>query len=577
MSYLVLARKWRPGGFEDLVGQESISRILTNAIGQGRIAHAYLFSGPKGVGKTTTARILAKALNCEQGPTGKPCGACISCTGIADGSSMDVTEIDGASNNSVNDIRELREHVKYAPAGGKYKIYIIDEAHMLSDAAFNALLKTLEEPPPHVIFVLATTASRKIPATVLSRCQHLPFRRIQTQRIKERLSAISASEGIKISGAALEMIARAADGSMRDSLTILDQLSAFSSDIGESEVKDLLGIADFTALSDLAVSVIRGDRKGIICILNELANKGTDLRSFSKDLMNFLRDLLVAKVVSRPEDMLDYSENEASAIKEILGQTSEDQLTILLGEMIKAESEARSAFSPRIALEAALVRMSFFNALKPLNDALAMIESFVGGSAGRAYNADEAQGAAKTPERATAPDAAVKYPESKKTPQASSAGEFPDDSTNDGGINRDGPDAASLNAKGNASVFWNAAMKMIESKNHLLACKLAEASSELRGNTLFVIFNGGSAIYADAAKDNQRMIETVVSGILGRNISVKVESAKKKTDHPAWLREQILSEPIVREAIELFEGRIVDVRQAEKIENGGNDVKKNAW
>jgi len=264
MSYLVLARKWRPRVFEDLIGQEGITRILSNAISQGKIAHAYLFSGPRGVGKTSTARILAKALNCEKGPDRNPCGSCLSCSAIAEGTSMDVMEIDGASNNSVNDIRDLRERVKYVAAGGGYKVYIIDEAHMLSDAAFNALLKTLEEPPSRVVFVLATTVPRKIPATVLSRCQHLPFKRIPGQKIKARLKMISDSEGINIDDEAIEMIARAADGGMRDSLTILDQVAAFSSDISASDIKDLLGVADFAAISELSRAVLEGDRDRIV-------------------------------------------------------------------------------------------------------------------------------------------------------------------------------------------------------------------------------------------------------------------------------------------------------------------------
>ncbi len=256
MSYLVLARKWRPKTFDELTGQEPIAGILKNAILNNKVAHAYIFSGPRGVGKTSTARILAKALNCVQGPTTEPCGKCPSCVAVADGSSMDVTEIDGASNTGVDNIRDLRERVRYASYGGGYKVYIIDEAHMLSTAAFNALLKTLEEPPAHVIFVLATTEPKKIPATVLSRCQHLPFRRISTQRIKERLRYISGEENLRIADSAFEMIARAADGSMRDSLTILDQIASFSEEISSEDVKDLLGFTDMQTLSHLAEAVI---------------------------------------------------------------------------------------------------------------------------------------------------------------------------------------------------------------------------------------------------------------------------------------------------------------------------------
>jgi DNA polymerase-3 subunit gamma/tau len=368
MSYLVLARKWRPLGFDDLIGQESIIRVLTNSLEQGKIAHAYLFSGPRGVGKTSTARILAKALNCKNGPTPAPCGTCSFCASITDGSSMDVMEIDGASNNSVNDIRDLRERVKYVPSGGRYKVYIIDETHMLSDAAFNALLKTLEEPPPHVVFVLATTAPGKIPATVLSRCQHLPFRRIPGYKIKERLKNIANTEGISITDPALEMVARAADGSLRDSLTILDQISSFSSDINESEVSDLLGITDFGLLSQLSVALIEGKREDMITITSELAEKGADIRSFVRELIQFFRNLLVSSIVKDPGKILDIGTEEIDFIKNILKKTSEEQLTLILSELLSAEIDIKNSSSPRLAFEISLLKASFLKDMKPLKE-----------------------------------------------------------------------------------------------------------------------------------------------------------------------------------------------------------------
>jgi len=571
MSYLVLARKWRPQGFDDLIGQEPISRILQNAISQGRIAHAYLFSGPRGIGKTSTARILAKALNCEKGPTPSPCGVCISCRGIADGSSLDVMEIDGASNNSVNDIRDLRERVRYAPSEGRYKIYIIDEAHMLSDAAFNALLKTLEEPPPHVVFVLATTAARKIPATVLSRCQHLPFRRIPLQRIRERLRAISDSEGINISDRAIEMIARASEGSMRDSLTILDQVSAFTSDIDGSEIKDLLGIADFKALSELSMAIINGDRKRILELIAELADRGTDFKSFSKDLLNFFRDLLVAKVVGRAEGLLDISDSETGVIAEIIRSTSDDYLTVLLSEMIKAEAELRLASSSRVALEMSLLRASFLSTLRPVKEAIEGLESLMAGHAERGSDIPPASPSEKGDNGVSDRIPEGVSPEQQKETLQDYAprNDRQEADSNTGAIEYYTEEPSP--AEGDIRKLL---IKRIETVNHPLSCRLSGAEIRMDGDSIIIAFNGGTAIHADSVKKNIRTIEDAASELMGRKVSVRVDITKKKATRKRENREKILSEPLIKEAIELFEGRVIDIIPSENSDNGGRDVQK---
>jgi len=603
MSYVVLARKWRPQGFPDLIGQEPISRILGNALSQGKIAHAYLFSGPRGVGKTSAARILAKALNCEKGPTPSPCGICASCTAVVDGSSIDVMEIDGASNNSVNDIRDLRERVKYAPAGGRYKVYIIDEAHMLSDSAFNALLKTLEEPPAHVVFVLATTAARKVPATVLSRCQHLPFRRVPVQKIRDRLRHISEAEGIRISEGAIDLVARAAEGSMRDSLTILDQVSAFAADIKDAEVKDLLGIADFGALAGLSEAVINGNRGRILGIVAELADAGADFKAFAKDLMNFFRDLLVGGVVEEPEKILDLADGEMAVVKEILQGASTDYLTLLLGEMIRGETEVRFAFSPRVAFEMALLRASFLSTLRPVKEAIENIESLAG------------SGQCSPPDKKRVPRDERDRKEGERPSAERHKGSAPEKPVRSGvetgvvGLHQD-PEGSSADAPGAlaaASVtsppadcviisgdargaspgekppaedvqtggegdFWRVILGKVDAVNPPLASKLGEAEGSIDGETLTLTFTGGVAIHEDSVRKNQRLIEEIASAVVQRKLSLRIDTVKKKVARKKEIKERILSEPLVKEAIELFDGRIVTIKTKENSENGGKDV-----
>ncbi|HYQ48419.1 MAG TPA: DNA polymerase III subunit gamma/tau [Thermodesulfovibrionales bacterium] len=592
MSYLVLARKWRPKTFDDLAGQEPITRILTNAVTQGKISHAYIFSGPRGVGKTSTARILSKALNCKEGPTAHPCGICESCISITEGSSVDVIEIDGASNNSVDDIRDLRERVKYAPSGGKYKVYIIDEVHMLSGSAFNALLKTLEEPPSHVIFVLATTEMKKIPATVLSRCQHMPFRRISSGVIKARLKHIADTEGINISSHALGLVARAADGSMRDSLTILDQISSFTDEISEEQVQNLLGMTDFGMLSSASMALITGDRVTLLEIIDNLSEQGTDLRAFARELAQFFRDLLIASVVKQPSAVLDLNEEELTAITQLVAASSEDQLTLLLSEVMKAETDVRNSSLPRMALEMALIRASFLSSLKPVKE---IIENLDRMSANRPVRtADPGPGAEKpelTPAGtesapgATGGSGKKHMPPSEQTvaprkPEPSADAADEEDavtsplSARDAGEEapEDSDEIIPLSPDMDFSTVWHKVLSTIDAP---LASKLEHAATELRGNVLQIILNGGQAVFQDTISRSLGSIEEKLAEHAGRKIGVSIIVRQKKTVRKKDLKETALNEPVIQEALELFEGRIVDVipiENAETRENGGDDV-----
>ena len=360
MDYQVSARKYRPGTFDDVIGQSHVVQTLMNSIATKRIAHAFLFSGTRGVGKTTVARILAKALNCEQGPTGTPCNTCANCQEITQGTSVDVVEIDGASNTSVDDVREIRENVKFTPFRGQYRVYIIDEVHMLSNSAFNALLKTLEEPPSHVVFIFATTEIHKIPATILSRCQHYNFRRISKAEIVQRLRHVADQDGLTIEDRSLMALARASEGSMRDGLSLLDQIIAFGGNtIRHEDLEALLGAVPQERVRAMVEAVIQQDSAKALQVIAALLDQGHDVRAYCADLVEYVRNMLVAAVVpSGPElrSLIEATEEDLTQLARDAERFTVEQLQELFRMYAAAEDSLRVSAHPRFALETAAVR-----------------------------------------------------------------------------------------------------------------------------------------------------------------------------------------------------------------------------
>src|SRR5580704_6698575 len=384
MSYQVLARKYRPQKFSDVIGQEHVTRTLQNAIAQERIAHGYIFSGHRGIGKTTVARILAMALNCRSSdkPVGEPCGICDSCIEIRAGNAVDVLEIDAATNRGIDEIRELREGARYRPARDRFKIYILDEAHQITDAAFNALLKTLEEPPSHVIFMMATTQPEDIPQTIRSRCQHFSFRAVKFEDIMGQLRDIVTKEQIPADGDALALLAEAGDGSLRDALSILDQAIASTSDhLTLDSVRSLIGSAPAAALENVMQAVAESSSEKILVLVDELIGEGHSPTHFARQLVRFLRNVTVAKIAGKDSQLLQISSDERARVGRIAELFSEEDLARHLQIMLRTHGELGYRQEQRFHLELGLLKMAHAQRLLPIEQLLSDAESSATGSA----------------------------------------------------------------------------------------------------------------------------------------------------------------------------------------------------
>jgi DNA polymerase-3 subunit gamma/tau len=413
MSYQVIARKWRPQTFKDLVGQEHVTGTLANAIKNDRVAHAYIFSGARGVGKTTAARILAKALNCVHGPTAEPCGECDSCKEIAAGTSLDVIEIDAASNRGIDQIRELREMVRYAPAASRSKVVILDEAHMLTGEASNALLKTLEEPPDRVIFVMATTEPENLEDTIRSRSQHFHFRALTFNEIADRVKYIAKEENLKIADGAVAVIARMAEGSLRDALSLLEQARAYCGDtIPDKEVRELLGVVPEDALNELVDAIAAGSADRALGLVHTFQKEGRNLQHFCREAIRHMRNLLIARVCGAHSQLIAATPDQRPALAKAAAQFSEEDLTRFFSILLQTDDDLRRKPDPRVHLEMGLLRLIHAGRLAPLEELLADL----GGAAG---NGSTAKSVAL---RASAPAAPQAWSAKNELASAATAG-----------------------------------------------------------------------------------------------------------------------------------------------------------
>lgn len=522
-SYLVIARKWRPSLFDEIVGQSHVTRTLVNAVSMGRIAHAYLFSGPRGVGKTTAARIFAKCLNCSNGPTATPCNSCESCKAVASGSSVDVFEIDGASNNSVENIREITESVRYVPGQGKYKVYIIDEVHMLSTQAFNALLKTLEEPPAHAVFIFATTEVHKIPATILSRCQRFDFKRIPFRQIQQRLNKIVTEEGIKFEEKALFTLAREADGSLRDSQSLLEQVLAFAGgELTDAHVSEALGLMDRSVLYELSEAIIKKDAKACLNIVEKIYNFGYDLKRALSDLLEHIRDLTVVKATG-DASLLDLPDSEIERLRGLAASTGAERLHMLFAIMSRAYEEVVRSSSPRFSFEMAALRAAHLSEIQPVDELIARLEGLRN----------------KTPD--APPQGAMNGPAgSHSAPRPGQRQDPPQAKAQDGGAKTDNGECAPDGLVGYIK-------KNIPS---LVDIKCAEF--KLTQDEIEIIVPQDKFAAFELKK---KQIEDICTDYLSRRMKVKVAASgaaadKKKDD-----------DPLIKDALRILGGRVIEDRR----------------
>lgn len=567
MSYIVFARKWRPQTFDDVIGQEHITTTLKNAIKQERVAHAYLFCGPRGIGKTTTARILAKALNCEKGPTPTPCNSCISCKEITGGSSLDIIEIDGASNRGIDEIRNLKENVKFSPHHGRFKVYIIDEVHMLTPEAFNALLRTLEEPPAHVKFIFATTAPYKVIPTIISRCQRFNFWRLTAQDIMKKLKKIAEQEQITIEEPAVSAIVKASSGSMRDAESLLDQLATYcKGNIAVKDINALLGAVEKDSLYEFCQYIIGKDTASAIKLINRIIDEGTDPNQFILSLIEYFRSAMLIKESRQLYSLSDLPRDEIERVSKQTEPLATEDILYILHSLINASYAMRRSDSTRIALELLAVKLSRKESIVSLDEIMRRLS---------ALEKETRKGIAQThlqaepeKEQGLAPEVSKEYPSAK----------------NDQGAEEGDPSVAQAKTSSPPLESQTALYRIKEAmpqviknirqdKIYIASCLSEGKLIDFKNNILTIGFYKKNSFHKESLEkpQNKKLIESHLSGIF--NSSVRVEfiiikeekelssegqaSAETKEEESKTPLKKALSDPIIQTALDVFDGNIM--------------------
>ena len=586
MSYQVIARKWRPQRFEEVAGQEHVTRTLANAIRAGRIPPAYIFSGQRGVGKTTTARILAKALNCEKGSAAEPCNECRACRDITGGNSLDVIEIDAASNRGIDQVRELREMVRYASAGGRFRVVILDEAHQLTGEAANALLKTLEEPPERVLFILATTQPEDLPETIRSRSQHFHFRSLSFQEVVQALEGVAKKESLEIEEGALTVIARAAEGSVRDALSLTEQAIAYCGNrISAAQVRELLGVVPEEVLEEMMGAIAAQSAERALLLTHRLVAGGQHLQHFVREAIRHVRNLLIARVAGADSELMAAPRDERESLGRQAAQFSEEDLTRFFSILLDTEYDLRRKPDPALHLELGLLRMVNAMRLAPLEEALAASagEHPAGAKAPRVSHrgAGHSAGAATAPASAAAPS---KSPLPRKEPAARmdapaaqpartvAAPAGPHPATNLGTVAR-----AAGSYQGIEAVQVEGILSAVRGQTKMLAGLVEQVTRwELDGSEMRVYFPRDRSALAEmleTTRDAMDRLRAIASQVLGQPLRVCVKldaaaspasagSARRAQAHE--LRAKFERDPVVRAMLERFGGEIRDVRRRDE-------------